>query len=133
MQTKLSLHAQKRQQQRGVSNLGRNVLLTFGEVHRQKGNSQVCFISKTILNQITSYVRSKIRNIKGDKVSYNLNTKLIKLIDEFISTISGKDLNKKLRSFLDALEHLENVIAVLSLDGTVITILHAYKKIRVVH
>lgn len=100
MKSKLSVHAQKRQQQRGVSNLGRNVLLTFGEVHRQKGNSQVCFINKTILNQIASYVRSKIRNAKGDKVNYNLSTKLIKLIDEFIYTISGKDLNKNYEAFL---------------------------------
>lgn len=133
MNNKLSLHAQKRQQQRGVTDLQVNVLLTFGKVHRQKGSSQVCYISKTILNQITSYVRSKVRKIKGVKSNYNLNTKLINLVDEFITTISEKNLEKKAISFLNALEHLANVKAVLSLDGTIITIMHAYKKVRVLH
>ncbi len=133
MNSELSLHAQKRQQQRGITNLGVKTVLTFGTVHRQKGSSFVYSMDKEIINQITYYVRSKFRKTKGRLNHYNLNNRLIKSVDEFIHTISAKNLDKKISNFLHVLEHIANVNVILSLDGTVITIMHAYKKVRVLH
>lgn len=133
MKNTLSFHAQKRQQQRGITELGTKTVLTFGTPHRQKGGSFVYSMDKELLNQIASYVRSKLRKSKGGFNRYNLNNKLIKLVDEFIQAISAKNLDKKISNFLHVLEHIANVNVILSLDGTVITIMHAYKKVRVLH
>ena len=49
---RLTEHAQRRKQQRGISDLQLELIRTFGEDHYQKGGSTLCYIPEKRLIQL---------------------------------------------------------------------------------
>ena len=75
---------------------------------------------------MSSFMRPPVKNNV-----YNLNNTMIKNIDIFITEMSLHS-EKKLCALLDTLTRLENTRIIIR-DGTVLTVMHGYKKLKTIH
>lgn len=60
-----------------------------------------------------------------------MNNSIVKNIDTFITEMSLHS-EKKLCALLDTLTRLENTRLIIR-DGTVLTVMHGYKKLKAIH
>lgn len=58
----LTEHAQKRKQQRGITDLQIELIRTFGDDHHQKGGCSLSFISEKTLTQLR-HALDKLNNV----------------------------------------------------------------------
>lgn len=66
-------HAQRRKQQRGISDLKEQLILTFGEDHYQKGGSYLCVIPDRKLAEL----RKAIDQLQGIALVKGENDRVI--------------------------------------------------------
>ena len=124
-------HAEVRQQQRCISDFQVETLLRFGTKKRVKGKAVACFMERATLRDLIANIKTKINQNSNKNNVYNLNNTMIKNIDIFITEMSLHS-EKKLCALLDTLTRLENTRIIIR-DGTVLTVMHGYKKLKTIH
>lgn len=124
-------HAEVRQQQRCISDLQVETLLRFGTKKRVKGKAFAFFMERETLRDLISNIKTKINQNKNKNSVYNMNNSIIKNIDIYITEMSLHS-EKKLCALLDTLTRLENTRLIIR-DGTVLTVMHGYKKLKTIH
>ena len=124
-------HAEVRQQQRCISDLQVETLLRFGTKKRVKGEAFAFFMERATLRDLIANIKTKINQNKNKNNVYNMNNSIVKNIDIFITEMSLHS-EKKLCALLDTLTRLENTRLIIR-DGTVLTVMHGYKKLKTIH
>ncbi len=124
-------HAEVRQQQRCISDFQVETLLRFATKKRVKGKAVACFMERATLRDLIANIKTKINQNSNKNNVYNLNNTMIKNIDIFITEMSLHS-EKKLCALLDTLTRLENTRIIIR-DGTVLTVMHGYKKLKTIH
>lgn len=89
------------------------------------------FSWRETLRDLISNIKTKINQNKNKNSVYNMNNSIIKNIDIFITEMSLHS-EKKLCALLDTLTRLENTRLIIR-DGTVLTVMHGYKKLKTIH
>ncbi|MEQ9328024.1 MAG: DUF4258 domain-containing protein [Rhodospirillales bacterium] len=69
MKPRITKHAQRRMQQRGITELEIEILMSFGEDHYQKGGGTLTYIPEKKLGRLRQAIDrlSKVAVIKGDE------------------------------------------------------------------
>lgn len=83
------------------------------------------------LRDLIANIKTKINQNKNKNSVYNMNNSIVKNIDIFITEMSLHS-EKKLCALLDTLTRLENTRLIIR-DGTALTVMHGYKKLKAIH